>query len=398
VPGLATVVGLLVAVELASGVLQGYYTPIYSDIGDALRIADGDLNWFEAAQLITSALLVPLLARLGDVVGPSQRAAAVDRRHGARLLGDGLRAGLHDLPGRVGAAGRVRRLAAARGGDHLPPTAGSGQQDRLTRRAAAVLVAGLEAGVIVGALTSGALVERTSMTVLLSLPAVVVTACLLVVWFGIEPDTGEASGGVDLRGLGLVTVVLGLVMAGLVVVRLQGAGSALAWGLVLLGLAAVVPLVRVERELAEPLVDVRLLASAGQWPIQLTAFLFGMSVLGAQIPLSTFARTDPDVAGYGLGADASFVSALLGLYVVCILLGALLLPAAARLLGPRGALVAGCGLVSLGYALWLPFHDTAAQGVTNLAVVGVGSGILVAALPAAAAAAAPATAPASRPG
>jgi predicted MFS family arabinose efflux permease len=65
-------------------------------------------------------------------------------------------------------------------------TAGSGQQDRLTRRAAAVLVAGLEAGVIVGALTSGALVEATSMTVLLSLPAVVVTACLLVVWFGIE--------------------------------------------------------------------------------------------------------------------------------------------------------------------------------------------------------------------
>ena len=37
-----------------------------------------------------------------------------------------------------------------------------------------------------------------------------------------------------------------------------------------------------------------------------------MSVLGAQIPLSTFARTDPDVAGYGLGADAAFVSTLIG--------------------------------------------------------------------------------------
>jgi hypothetical protein len=133
--------------------------------------------------------------------------------------------------------------------------------------------------------------------------------------------------------------VLGLVMAGLVVVRLQGVGSALAWGLVLLGLLAVVPLVRVERELAEPLIDVRLLASPGQWPIQLTAFLFGMSVLGAQIPLSTFARTDPAQTGYGLGADAGFVSTLIGLYVVALLVGALLLPVAARVLGPRGALV-----------------------------------------------------------
>ena len=390
VPGLATVVGLLVVVELASGVLQGYYTPIYSDIGDALRIADGDLNWFEAAQLITSALLVPLLARLGDVIGHRN---VLLLSTAVTALGSWV---IAFAPGfttfLVGSALQGAYVV------WLPlevaiiyrRTASSGQQDRLTRRAAAVLVAGLEVGVIAGALTSGALVQATSMTVLLSLPAVVVTACLVVVWFGIEADTGEAAGGVDLRGLGLVTVVLGLVMAGLVVVRLQGVGSVLAWGLVVLGLLAVVPLVRVERELAEPLIDVRLLASPAQWPIQLTAFLFGMSVLGAQIPLSTFARTDPDVAGYGLGADASFVSTLLGLYVVCILIGALLLPWTARLLGPRGALVAGCALVSVGYALWLPFHDTAAQGVTNLAVVGLGSGILVAALPAAAAAAAPA--------
>ena len=32
---------------------------------------------------------------------------------------------------------------------------------------------------------------------------------------------------------------------------------------------------------------------------------------GAQIPLSTFARTDPAEVGFGLGADASFVSLLI---------------------------------------------------------------------------------------
>ena len=67
--GLLAIVGLLVAVEVASGVLQGYYTPIFSDIADHLGIDDADVNWFEAAQLIVSALCVPPLARLGDLVG-----------------------------------------------------------------------------------------------------------------------------------------------------------------------------------------------------------------------------------------------------------------------------------------------------------------------------------------
>ncbi len=67
--GLAAVVGFLVCVELASGVLQGYDTPIFSDIADHLGIADADVNWFEAAQLIVCALVVPPLARLGDLVG-----------------------------------------------------------------------------------------------------------------------------------------------------------------------------------------------------------------------------------------------------------------------------------------------------------------------------------------
>ena len=46
--------------------------------------------------------------------------------------------------------------------------------------------------------------------------------------------------------------------------------------------------------------------------------------------------------------------------------------------------------MAVGYALWIPFHDTTTQALVNMAVAGIGSGALVAALPAAAAAAAPA--------
>jgi MFS family permease len=389
VPGLFAIVGFLVCVELASGVLQGYYTPIFSDIADHLSIKDADVNWFEAAQLIVSALVVPPLARLGDLVGHKKvlllSTAVTALGSWVLVFAPGFTT---FLIGWAIQGAYVVWLPLEIAIIHRR-TANSGRQALLTRRGASVLVGALELAVIIGALTSGAIVEVTSMAFLLALPAIVVTVVFFIIWFGIEDAPGEGTGGYDWGGLALITVVLGLVMGGLIAIRLQGPGALLPWALILLGLVVLVPFARYEAAHPEPMIDVRLMATAGQWPVQLTAFLFGMSVLGAQIPLSTFARTDPEVAGYGLGADASFVSTLIGVYVVFLAIGAFTLPLTSRVLGPRGALVLGALLVALGYALWLPFHDSTGQALVNMAIAGVGSGALVAALPATAAAAAP---------
>ncbi len=390
VPGLATIVGFLVCVEIASGILQGYYTPIFSDIADHLSIHDADVNWFEAAQLVVSALVVPLLARLGDLIGHRQ----------VLLLSTAVTA-LASWAVAFAPTFATFLIAWAIQGFYvvwLPlevsiihrRTAGTGQQARLTRRAAAFLVAALELGVIAGALTSGALVEATSMTVLLMVPAIAVTLCFVVVWFGVASTPPVATGRLDLKGFWLVTLAISVVMAGLILIRLQGPGSWLPWVALVLGVLAFWPFARAELSTEEPLIDVRLLATPAQWPVQLTAFLFGMSVLGAQIPLSTFARTDPDEAGFGLGASASFVSSLIGVYVIALVAGALLLPVVARFIGTRGAMLGGCLLVAIGYGLFIPLHDSTVQTLANMAIAGVGSGALVAALPAAAAAAAPA--------
>ena len=162
---LVTIVGFLVCVEVASGILQGYYTPIFSDIADHLEISDADVNWFEAAQLIVSALCVPVLARLGDMVGAKNvllLSTAVTALGSwilafapsftTFLIGWAVQgAYVIWLPMEVAIV--YRR------------TAGSGRQNLLTRRSAAVLVGALELSVIIGALTSGAIVETTSMTV-----------------------------------------------------------------------------------------------------------------------------------------------------------------------------------------------------------------------------------------
>ena len=156
VHGLAAIVGFLVCVEFASGVLQGYYTPIFTDIADHLDIADADVNWFEAAQLIVSALVVPPLARLGDLVGHKK----------VLLLSTAVTAlGSWIL---VAAPGFTTFLIGwAIQGAYvvwLPlevaiiyrRTKDTGRQALLTRRAAAILVGALELSVIIGALTSGA--------------------------------------------------------------------------------------------------------------------------------------------------------------------------------------------------------------------------------------------------
>ena len=62
-------VGFLFLVELVSGILQGFYVPLIPDLVDHLGIKDADFNWFEAAQLLLSAIVVPILAKCGDMFG-----------------------------------------------------------------------------------------------------------------------------------------------------------------------------------------------------------------------------------------------------------------------------------------------------------------------------------------
>jgi MFS family permease len=62
-------IGYLFHVELVSGILQGYYIPLIPDLVQHLGIRDADFNWFEAAQILLSAIVVPILAKLGDMRG-----------------------------------------------------------------------------------------------------------------------------------------------------------------------------------------------------------------------------------------------------------------------------------------------------------------------------------------
>lgn len=388
---LAGVVGFLAFVELTSGVLQGYYTPMLTDIARHLGVHDADVNWLEGSQLMLSALVVPALAKLGDMVGHRHillwSTAVTAAASLALPFTDSFAVFLVAwavqgfyvvwLPLEIALVwSRARRLAN--------PAA-------VTARAAGILVAALETGAIVGALAGGALVDALPLRVVLLVPALLVVVCFVVVLLGVKESPDPAGGRFDTVGLVLVSLALLALTGGLSLLRLEGVVAFAPWALVVLGAALLWPFARWELRQDDPLVDVRMFRSPTLGPVFLTAGLFGVSVLGAQAPLSTFARTDPAEHGYGLGTTGFQTSLLIGVYLVGMIVGALSYPRVARRATPRLTLVGASTLVGLGFLLFLPFHGTYAHVLTNMVIVGLGSGALVAALPAAAAAAAPPT-------
>lgn len=388
---LAGIVGFLAFVEFTSGILQGYYTPMLTDIARHLGIHDADVNWLEGTQLMLSALVVPAFAKLGDMFG-----------HKRMLLWSTALTALASLALPFTDSFAVFLIAWALQGFYvvwLPlevaiiwsRTRGREGASLLTARAAGILVATLEAGAITGALLGGQLVDTLPLWIVLLVPALFVVACYFVIQFGVKESDQLGGGKLDLVGLTLISLALIAFTGGLSLLRLNGAADPLAWGVVVLGVLLVVPFALYELRHPDPLIDVRMFRSPALAPVFLTAGLFGVSVLGAQAPLSTFARTDPEVYGYGLGTTGFATSLIIGLYLIGMITGALLFPKIARFTSPRITLIGAAALVGIGYLLFLPFHDTYAQLVTNMMIAGIGSGALVAALPAAAASAAPTT-------
>jgi MFS family permease len=384
------VVGFLAFVEFTSGIIQGYYTPLYTDVARFLNIHDADVNWLEGTQLMLSAIAVPIFAKLGDMVGHKRMlliATGITAVAAVALTFSTTFAVYLTCWTLMGCYVAWLPLEIALVWSR---SRGSANPAAVTRLAAGVLVAALEIGAITGALIAGALATSGwSIPALLWLPAGAIVICFFVILFGVG-ETPDLNGGVfDTSGAALLALALLALTGGLSLLRILGPGNVLSWVAVVVGLALMLPFIRHESRATDPLIDVRMFRNPALWPVFATAGLFGVSVLGAQTPLSTFARTDPTEVGYGLGATASQTSLLIGGYVISLVVGALLFPVVTKWVRPRIALIGASCLVGIGYLAFLPFHHTMGQVVANMIVAGIGSGALVAALPATAAAAAP---------
>ncbi|MDR3360396.1 MAG: hypothetical protein LBO20_07085, partial [Bifidobacteriaceae bacterium] len=223
----------------------------------------------------------------------------------------------------------------------------------------------------------------------LLVPATGVTILIPLVAFLVPKSRRAPTPNSDTPGLAGLIGILILVVGGLSLVKLLGAGRPQGWLVIAGGLALIYPFARHQLGRRDPTIDFRLLRRSEVWPYQTASLLLGIGYTATQIPLVTFASTDPAVAGYGLAADSGDVSIVMAVMIVAISVTAGLLTAfGARL--DKLRLIRGAPFVHAGeFIIFCFFHTELWHAYIAVAVGGVGAGILIAWLPAAAANAAP---------
>ena len=383
-------VGFLFLVELVSGILQGYYIPLIPTLIKHLGIETASYNWFEAAQLLLSAIVVPFLAKLGDMYG-----------HKRILLISTVLTALATWALPFADSFWPYLIAFALQGFYvvwLPLEVAlifdrgrrTGRGPSQTRRAAGFLVVALEVGAILGDLAGGNLIDVFGGNVPLTLiiPAIAVTLVFFAILFGVQESDPLPGRKLDAGGFALLTIGLLLITDGLAFLRIAGPGAWWVWVMMAAGVLVFLPWTLYEPKQKDPAVDIRVFRQPTMWPVQVTAGLVGISILGAQTPLATFAGADPK-SGAGLGLSSGGITIVVGIYLISLIVGAVLFPFLANLTSPRIGLIIASFLVAAGYLDFLLLHATELETLANMIVAGLGSGALVGALPSAAAAAAP---------
>ncbi len=383
-------VGFLFLLEFVSGILQGFYIPLIPTIIRHLGIETASYNWFEAAQLLLSAIVVPFLAKLGDMYG-----------HKRILLISTVLTALASWGLAFSGDFTTYLIAFALQGFYvvwLPLEVAlifdrgrrTGRSASQTRRAAGFLVVALEAGAIAGDLLGGNLIDvfNGNVTLTLMIPAIAVTLVFFAILFGVPESEPLGGRSLDGRGFVILTIGLLLITGGLAFLRIAGPGAWWVYVMMAVGVLVFIPWTRFELRQKDPAIDIRVFRQPNMWPVQVTAGLVGISLLGAQTPLATFAGANPK-SGAGLGLDATGISIVVGVYLISLIVGAVLFPFLSNWTSPRVALIISTFFVAGGYLDFQLFHSTLTETLINMIVAGLGSGALVGALPSAAAAAAP---------
>lgn len=372
--GAGAAVGFLIVMELGSGILQGWFAPLFTAIGEQYGVSAASLNWVNAAYFLATVLVVPLLSKLGDIFGHKRLlliatvvvAAASFLVAFAPTYGVFLAARAIQAPLAV-----FLPLEFAIVHQRDPRNAG---------RSIGRLVGALTLGAAVGGLLAGSVLDLLgSLTATLLLPALFMTACAAGVALFVRETAVRRRDRVDLLGAALLGAGLVAFLGG--VSNLSAWPVPVATGAIAAGVVLLALWVLSARRSDHPLIDLRMLVSGGIGLPVVIAFLYGAQVFGAQAPTSLFVQGDPAASGYGFAATATTTGLVMSLWAVAAFLGATLSDRVARAVGGPRAVAAG-GLISVvGFVLMINAPFGLALFTGWLLFSGFGNGLVIGALP-----------------
>ncbi|WP_164842565.1 MFS transporter [Actinoplanes solisilvae] len=371
--GVASVVGFLLVLEFASGLTQGWLSPLLPSILQRYDTAAASLNWVNAVYLLSSAVCVPLLSKLGDRYGHRRFlvVAAVSVAVGSvlvavaptfeiLLLGRAVQGPL--------AAFLSLEFAIVR------ERAGS-----LAGRAIGLIVGALALGGSAGLLLSGVARQHLSLSATLWIPAALMILMVPVAALLVPETTLRTTGRLDWAGAALLSAGLVLLLAAV------GNGSGWGWtdartvGGIAGGLTVLAVWVRFEQRVAYPFVDVSLLMRGGLGLPVLAGLFAGAELFGSQAASALYLGL-PASTGVGLGLTVLQLGLVLLAFGLAAFAGTWLAPRLSERAGSRTALAVGALLTAAGYVLTALAHDAVATFVIWQVMVGVGNGLVLATL------------------
>ncbi|MFK0003544.1 MFS transporter [Paenarthrobacter sp. NPDC090522] len=370
----AGAVGFLVVMELGSGILQGWLSPLFSSIGEHHGVSAASLNWISAAYLLATVLVVPLLSKLGDIHGHKRvlMIATAIVAAASVLVAFAPNYELF-LVGRAIQAPLAVFLPLEFAIVHQRDSERSG-------RSIGRLVAALTLGATIGGFLSGIVLDAVgSLSLTLLFPAIFMALCIPGIAIFVKETPLRSQGKVDYLG----AVLLG---GGLVAV-LGGASNLATWPPLTVGIAMIVGVALLAgwvvsaRRIKHPLVDLNMLLRGGIGLPIVVAFLFGAQLFGAQAPISVYLRSDPATLGFGFGAAASAAGILLSIMALAAFLGATFADRVSRFLGGTRTVALGGLLGAVAYLLMILAPGTLVTFTVWLVVAGLGTGIVSGTLP-----------------
>ena len=330
----------------------------------SLDVAPADLQWVVSAYTLAFAGFLVLAGRLADLRGRR----TVFMAGLALFAGASLACGLSRSAGVLVAARAVQGLGAAAVAPAALATITAVVPDGPRRRQAlGVWTAAAAGGGASGWLLGGVITEQAGWpwVFLVNVPIAVAAFALAPL---VVPETRDGARGrsLDTAGAATLTGGLALLVLGLTRAQIDGAGSPLAAGGTVAGVALLALFIRIEARAADPLLPAALLRADG---------LAGANLAAAAITAST---TPPlllcVLALQGAhGHSALATGVLFAPFNVAVIGGSLLGARAVRAIGTRAAMTGGLGGIATGVLGMLAFGGPdAAPAVLLVAFVVMG--------------------------
>ncbi|HSL65652.1 MAG TPA: MFS transporter [Gaiellaceae bacterium] len=366
--------GVLTFAGIAFALQQTMIIPALPTLQRELNTSTTWVTWLLTGFLLSASVATPLLGKLGDQYG-KERLLVVSL--GLFFLGSVGAAFAWD----IGSLIACRMLQGA--GGAVFPLSFSIIKDEFPREKVSVGIGVVSAvfgvGGGLGLVLSGLIVDHLSWRWIFGVGAIAVGVAVVLVHLFVPESPVKTPSRVDVPGAVLLSTGLVALLLALSEGERWGWTSAPILGLFAASAVLLVAWVQVELRVAEPMVEMRMLANRPVLFANLTGLIAGLAMFGTFVVVPQFVQLPGELpeglarlVDFGFNASATTT----GLYLLPgALVGFFTGPLAGvlgRRLGAHVPMAIGVGLGGVGLAMLALWHDEPWQLVTGMTVLGAG--------------------------